>query len=175
MKNRLLLLILFGVSHGLAQSDSTEVPIHPVFAPRVRTLAIEGSTYWFYYKGLGGTADFDFVHYTDANLTGAGFRLSYQEYRKGATFSFDKRTKEEVIVGRSACARVTLSVGDTRSDALLGVSTGDPQLGTPDAQVVFGVDMHAIVVKPVAAIFGRVMGSPNGIWIQFGVSVGYMN
>ncbi|HTP13927.1 MAG TPA: hypothetical protein VMM37_09860 [Bacteroidota bacterium] len=175
MTRNLFLLVPLFVSVGLAQTDSASTPLRPLFAPRIRTVAVEASTYWFYYKGFGGTVDVDMFHYADTTATGVGFRLGYQEYRKGAAFSFDQRATQVVTIGRSALFRVTLGIGDTRSDALIGASKGDPQLGSMDSQVVFGIDMRAILVKPLAAIFGRVMGSRNGLWIQFGVSVGYMN
>ena len=174
MNKTLPLLILLGTSLGLAQSDSAQVPLRHRFAPSIRAVAVEASTFWFYYKGFGGTVDIDLVEVPLTTFQGLGFRLNYQEYRKGAVFSFD-RNIQQVSIGRSACLRGTLRMDDARSDAIIGVSQGDPQLGTMDAQLVFGVDMHAIVVKPFAAIFGRVMGSPNGIWIQFGVAVGYEN
>ncbi len=174
MKKSILVILLFAFSPAFAQPDSSGVPRQHRFAPRVRTVSVEASTYWFYYKGFGGVFDLDLVDVPSATVQGVGIRLTYQEYRKGAVFSFDRRI-EELSVGRSACFRGTMRMQDTRSDAIIGVSQGDPQLRTTDPQLIFGIDTRAIIVKPFAAVFGRIMGCPNGIWIQFGVAVGYFN
>jgi len=169
----LIILIVFSISIGFAQSDTSEVPAQIRRAASVRTLAAEASTLWFYYAGFGGTFDIDFLRLPLATAQGVGIRLNYQEFRKRAVVSFDSHAVP-VIFTRSAFLRGSFELDNVRSDALIGISHGDPQGNSSNVELVFGVDVRALIVKPFGSVFGRIMGSPNGISIEFGVSVGYI-
>ena len=174
MTKTLLLLIAFGISVSFAQSDTVQVPLEFRFMPSLRTIAIEGSTLWFYYSGLGGTLDIDLVELPLPTIQGAGIRMDYQEYRKHDILSFDSYGLP-VAFTRSVYLRGSFKVGNIRSDALIGFSRGDPQGSSVNTQLRFGIDIHALIVKPLAGVFGRIMAGLNGISIQIGVTVGYIN
>lgn len=169
-----LLLITFCISAGFAQSDTVQVPLEFRVAPSVRTVAIEASTLWFSYEGFGGTVDIDFVQLPLVSVQGAGIRINYQEFRKGSILSFDSH-EAPVALTRGAYLRGSFKLGNARSDALIGFRRGDPQGTALNTHLEFGIDIHAIIVKPLASIFGRIMGSRNGISMQFGVMVGYID
>lgn len=173
MTKTLLLLISFCISAGFAQSDSVQVPLEFRVVPSIRTVAIEASTLWFSYEGFGGTVDIDLVQLPLASVQGAGIRLNYEEFRKGTVLSFDSHASTAFT--RSVYLRGSFKVGNARSDALIGFRHGTPQ-GTPmSTQLEFGIDIRAIIVRPLASVFGRILGSQNGISMQFGVTVGYID
>jgi hypothetical protein len=174
MTRTLLFLIAFCISAGFAQSDSVRVPLEFRVAPSVRTVAIEASTLWFSYEGFGGTVDIDLVQLPLASVQGAGIRLNYEEFRKGTVLSFDSHVTP-VTFTRSVYLRGSFKVGNARSDALIGFRRGTPQGTLMNTQLEFGIDIRAIIVRPLGSVFGRILGSQNGISMQFGVAVGYID
>ena len=174
MTKPLLFLTAILTTHGFAQSDSILVPLEFRFVPSVRTVAAEASTFLFVYGSYGATVDLDLFQLPYATVQGVGLRLNYQEYRKGFILEYHDQQRPLAYIS-SAFLRASFKKANARSDVFIGISSSDPRASEANNQILFGLDVRTMIVKPLSSIFLRVMGSPSGAAIQFGLAIGYID
>lgn len=159
---------------AIAQPDTSAAPASFRFAPGVRVVAVESSTYLFLYGANGATVDIDVLDLPSATVQSVGVRANYQEYRRGFFLDHRKSGKPHAYF-TSAFLRASYRRGNATTEVLLGMSSGDPREALAEDQLVFGLEMRSVVVRPVGSVFFRILGGPNGAAMQFGLSVGYVN
>lgn len=167
-------VVLLAVASALAQPDSSGVRRSFRFAPGIRVVAVESSTYLFLYGTNGGTVDVDVVELPSATVHSVGVRASYQEYRRGFFLDYRKTGKPHAYI-TSAFLRASHRRGHATTDVLLGMGSGDPREVITKNQLAFGLEMRSAVVHPIGSVFFRILGGPNGAAMQFGLAVGYMD
>jgi hypothetical protein len=168
-----LLIIIFS-SFVFAQTDTVLVPLKFGFTPSLRTVTAEASSFLFIYSSYGATVDLDLFQLPYATVQGAGIRINYQEYRRGLFRSFNDQEKPISYIS-SAFLRASFKRENTRSDVFFGISSSDPRTSKTEHQLQFGVDLRSMIVKPLSALFIRIIGSSSGVSVQFGISVGYID
>lgn len=170
----LALLTTLLASAAFAQSDSVIVPSEFRFAPSVRTVAAEASAFAFVYGSYGVTVDVDLFELPFATVQGAGIRLNYQEYRRGYIPSFNNYELPFAYV-TSAFLRASFKKGNSRSDVVLGIVSKEPHTSTEKRQIHFGIEVSALIIKPLSSLFVRINGKPGGASAQFGIAIGYID
>jgi hypothetical protein len=158
----------------MAQPDTSNASMSFKSAPGIRVVAVESSTYLFLYGANGATVDLDLVDIPSATVHAVGVRANYQEYRRGFFLDYRKTGKPHAYI-TSAFLRASHRRGVATTEVLLGMGSGDPREMIMKNQLVFGLEMRSVVVRPIGSVFFRILGGPNGAAMQFGLSVGYVD
>lgn len=170
----LAISILGFIVTSAAQPDSATAEASIGFAPGIRVVAVESSTYLFLYGANGATVDVDVLDIPSATVHAIGVRANYQEYRRGFFLDYRRTGKPHAYI-TSAFLRASHRRNHASTEVLLGMSSGDPREMITKNQLVFGLEMRSVVVPPIGSVFFRILGGPNGAAMQFGLCVGYVN
>jgi hypothetical protein len=168
------LVFLFPLLASASQPDSTKTPASFGLAPGIRVVAVESSTYLFFYGANGATVDLDLVEIPSATVHAVGVRANYQGYRRGFFLDYRKTEKPHAYI-TSAFLRASHRRVNSTTEVLLGASSGDPRELVMKRQLAFGIEVRTIIVRPFGSVFFRILGGPSGAAMQFGLCVGYVN
>jgi hypothetical protein len=157
-----------------ARPDSLTTPPELRFAPAIRTIAVESSAYMFIFGANGATVDLDLIQLPSTTAHSLGVRVNYQEFRRGNFLDYRTAATPHAFI-TSGFIRASHSMSNARTDVVLGMSSGDPREAITTIQLTYGIEMRAIIVRPIGSIFFRLLGSPSGASMQFGLGVGYID
>lgn len=170
---RCLLQIHLLTTVAVAQPDTSAAPASFRVAPGVRVVAVESSTYLFLYGANGATIDLDLVHIPSLTVHAVGVRANYQEYRRGLFLDYRKTGKPHAYI-TSVFLRASHIRTNTSTEVFVGMSSGDPRELIAKNQLLFGIELRSVVIRPLGSAFFRILGGPNGAAMQFGLAVGYL-